>query len=134
MTASDNSAITVVERIKRDFKVINLGIFFDEATAAWPDSVAIIDLTEDEPRTYSYGELEREARRAALALRAAGLRSRERLIVSIPNGVRFLSAFLGALRIGVIPVPINFRLGADALATIVRAAFCRAILGSPRHT
>ena len=81
MTVSDNSKSTVVEWIKRDFKVINLGIFFDEATKAQPDSIAIIDLTEDEPKTYSYAELEREVRRAALALRAAGLKSRERLIV-----------------------------------------------------
>jgi len=134
MAVSDGSALSVVDWIKRDFKIINLGIFFDEATDARPDSIAIIDLTESEPRTYSYADLEREVRRAALALRAAGLKSRERLIVSIPNGVRFLSAFLGALRIGVIPVPINFRLGAESLASIVRDAGCRAIVGSPLHT
>ena len=134
MAVSNDSMITVVEWIKRDFKVINLGIFFDEATKSRPDSIAIIDLTESEPETYSYAELEREVRRAALALRAAGLKSRERLIVSIPNGVRFLAAFLGALRIGAIPVPINFRLGAESLASIVRDAGCRAIVGSPQHT
>ena len=42
--------------------------------------------------------------------------------------------FLGALRLGIIPVPINFRLGVDTLQSIVRDARCRAIIGSPQHT
>jgi acyl-CoA synthetase (AMP-forming)/AMP-acid ligase II len=134
MTGSNGETTTVVARIKRDFEVLNLGIFFDEATKVRPDSIAIIDLSEAAPRTYSYAELEHEVRRAALALCAAGLHNRERLIVSIPNGVRFLTVFLGALRIGVIPVPVNFRLGADSLASIVRDTRSRAIVGSPQHT
>jgi long-chain acyl-CoA synthetase len=124
------STTTVVEWIKRDFKVINLGIFFDEATQKFPDRVAIVDLTDGEPRTFTYIQLETEVRRAALALRAAGLKSRERCIVAVPNGVTFLAAFLGALRIGVISVPINFRLGADAMFSIVRDAGPDAIVGS----
>ena len=126
--------MTVVQRIKSEFKVINLGIFFDEATQRFPDNIAIIDLTEPEPRTYTYSQLELEIRRAAQALAAAGLRRRERLVVSIPNGAIFLAAFLGALRVGVIPVPINFRLGADTMESIMRDAGCRAIIGSPRDT
>src|SRR6185503_379842 len=116
MTANSGAhATTVVEWIKRDFKVINLGIFFDEVTRKHPDNVAIVDLSEAEPQSYTYAELEAEVRRAAQALASVGLRRRERCIISIPNGVRFLAAFLGALRIGVIPVPINFRLGAEML-------------------
>ena len=132
-----NSAIhatTVVDWIKRDFKVINLGIFFDEATRNYPDNIAIIDLSEAKAQSYTYAELESVVRRAAQGLASVGLRRRERCIISIPNGVRFLAAFLGALRIGVIPVPINFRLGAEMLQSIVRDAGCRAIVGSPQHT
>jgi len=125
---------TVVDWIKRDFEVINLGIFFDAALDAHPDRIAVIDLSEAEPHQYTYAELESEVRRAALALAAAGVKKRERLIVSIPNGVRFLAAFLGALRIATIPVPINFRLGADQLRSIVRDTGARAIVGSPRLT
>jgi long-chain acyl-CoA synthetase len=128
------ATIPVVKWIKRDFKVINLGIFFDEALNALPDRTAIVDLSEGEPRQYTYAELETEVRRAALALVAAGVKKRERLIVSIPNGVCFLAAFLGALRIAAIPVPINFRLGADALESIMRDTDARAIVGSPQHT
>ena len=133
-TISNSHATTVVDWIKRDFKVINLGIFFDEATRNHPDNVAIIDLSEAEPRSYTYAELETEVRRAALALASAGLRKRERCVISIPNGVRFLALFLGALRLGVIPVPINFRLDVDKLQSIVRDARSRAIVGSPQHT
>ena len=131
MTSTDN-AMTVVERIKREFKVINLGIFFDEATSKDPDGVAIIDLAEPEARTYTYAQLETQVCRAASALAAAGLRRRDRCIVAVPNGVTFLAAFLGALRLGAIPVPINFKLGADAMQSIVRDANCSAIVGSPK--
>ena len=134
MISTDSAATTVVEWIKRDFKVINLGIFFDESLRQHPDSTAIIDLTDDEPRSYTYAELEVEVCRAAQALRAVGLRKNDRCIVSIPNGVTFLSVFLGALRLGIVPVPINFRLGADTLQSIVRDARCRAVVGSPKHT
>ena len=134
MTSTDGAATTVVERIKRDFKVINLGIFFDEPLRQHPDRTAIIDLTEATPRSYTYAELETEVCRAAQALAAVGLRKNDRCIVSIPNGVTFLSVFLGALRLGVVPVPINFRLGADTLQSIVRDARCRAVVGSPKHT
>lgn len=131
---SENGKATVVERIKRDFKIINLGIFFDEATRNYPDNIAIVDLTEAAPQSYTYTEIETEVRRAAQALASVGLRKNDRCIISIPNGTTFLAAFLGALRIGVIPVPINFRLGADTMQSIVRDAHCNAIVGSPRDT
>jgi len=133
-TSADGKATTVLERIKRDFKVINLGIFFDQATRNYPDNVAIIDLTETEPRSYTYSELETEVRRAAQALAFVGLRKNERCVISIPNGITFLAAFLGALRIGAIPVPMNFRLGAETMQSIMRDARCRAIIGSPQDT
>src|SRR5215218_2643865 len=104
--------ITVVERIKRDFEIVNLGIFFDEATRNYPEKVAIIDLT-GERRSYTYTQLESEVCRAAQALAAAGLRRRDRRVIALPNGVEFLASFLGALRLGVIPVPINYRLSAE---------------------
>lgn len=133
-TATGVHATTVVEWIKRDFKVINLGIYFDEATRNYPGNVAIIDLSESAPRSYTYAELETEVRRATHALAATGLRRRERFIISMPNGVPFLAVFLGALRLGLIPVPINYQLGVETLQSIIRDARCRAIIGSLRHT
>src|SRR5215210_4154648 len=123
---------TVLQRIKRDFKTINLGIFFDEATRNFPDNTAIIDLTEADSRSYTYTQVEGKLRLGAQALAAAGLRRGDRCAIALPNGVEFLAAFLGALRLGVIPVPINFRLSAETMQSIVRDADCRAIVGS--HT
>ena len=82
--ATNAATMTVVERIRRDFKVINLGIFFDEATRNHADEVAIIDLTDAEPRSYTYAELETRGaprgagagvRRPAQATSAASSRS-----------------------------------------------------------
>ncbi len=77
MTSTE--AATVVERIKRDFKVINLGIFFDEPLKRHPDGTAIVDLTEAVPRSYTYAELEAEVCRAAQALAAARAAKRRSL-------------------------------------------------------
>src|SRR5215216_4857859 len=90
---------TVLQRIKRDFKTINLGIFFDEATRNFPDKTAIIDLTEAEPCSYTYTQVERKVRRGAQALAAAGLHWGDRCAIALPNGLEFLVAFLGALRL-----------------------------------
>ena len=57
-TNSGVHATTVVEWIKCNFTVINLGIFFDEATRNHPDNIAILDLSEAEPQSYTYTELE----------------------------------------------------------------------------
>ena len=73
-TNSGVHATTVVEWIKCNFNVINLGIFFDEATRNHPDNIAILDLSEAEPQSYTYAELETEVRRAARALASVGLR------------------------------------------------------------
>jgi len=77
-----NQATTVVERIKRDFKTINLGIFFDGATQNYPNNTAIIDLTEAAPRFYTYVELETEVRRSHRRGKATGARTDDEQVAS----------------------------------------------------
>lgn len=56
--------------------------------------------------TFSYTAIERMSARFGGALQALGLRKGDRLALILPNNDDFVLCFLGALRAGVIPVPI----------------------------
>ncbi len=74
----------------------------------------------------TYAELLGRVEGAACGLRAMGVRPEERVVLVMLDGVEFLAAFLGAMRIGAIPVPVNPLLPVADLAVIARDA--RAVL------
>jgi acyl-CoA synthetase (AMP-forming)/AMP-acid ligase II len=71
-----------------------------------PEQLAYRFLTDGESREESctYSELDREARRIAARLSAAGLRG-ERALLLFPPGLPYISAFMGCLYAGVTAVP-----------------------------
>ncbi len=98
---------------------LNLGNFI-EATRTVPDTaIALIDLTERDPKTLTYGDLEREIRLCVGAFRALGVKRGARFALALPNCRLFLIGFLALMRIGAIPVFINSHLSNDALRHIV---------------
>jgi len=54
----------------------------------------------------SYRQLRESADRTAAALRIAGLESLERVLLALPTGFEFLTAYFGALAAGIVPVPM----------------------------
>ncbi|MHC2277770.1 4-hydroxybenzoate-CoA ligase [Bradyrhizobium diazoefficiens] len=79
---------------------------------------------DDTVSRLTYGELQRESRRAANMLRRLGVRREERVAMIMLDTVDFPIVFLGAIRAGVVPVPLNTLLTADQYAYIL--ADCRA--------
>jgi len=67
------------------------------------DSIALV--TAAGP--VSYGALDALVNRAGNALRSLGLAPEQRLVLLLHDGPAFYAAFLGAIRIGVIPIPVN---------------------------
>jgi benzoate-CoA ligase family protein len=59
-------------------------------------------------RSLTYGELHRAVNRVAARLRDLGLRREERVLVVLDDTPAFPAAFLGAMRIGAVPIPVNF--------------------------
>jgi long-chain acyl-CoA synthetase len=55
----------------------------------------------------SYGELDERATSAALALLAAGLHAGDRVALQLGTGADFVVLYLGALRAGLVAVPMN---------------------------
>src|SRR5277367_3632901 len=72
----------------------------------------------------TYGGLQRQSCRLANLLRRLGVRREERLAMIMLDTVDFPIVFLGAIRAGVVPVPLNTLLIADHYAYVL--ADCRA--------
>lgn len=72
--------------------------------------------------TFDYAEVQRRVRSVAGALRALGVRPEERVAMAMLDSIEFVSVFLGAMRIGAIPVPMNPLLPGRDLGVIVADA------------
>ena len=102
----------------------NLGYWSHDAAARYPDRIAIIDLAPENPREVLYRELEERLNRVARLLIDSGLKPGDRVAVSISNRFEFIEIFFGAMRAGIVPVPLNTKLGAETLGYIMRDAEC----------
>ena len=72
----------------------------------------------------TYGELQGQSRRVANMLRRLGVRREERVAMIMLDTVDFPAVFLGAIRAGIVPVPLNTLLTPDQYAYVL--ADCRA--------
>lgn len=102
-----------------DPRLRNLGYWCVDAVAATPDKVALIDLAQPTPREVTYAMLEERLNRVASRLLALGLEPGDRLLLSASNRAEYLDVMFGAMRAGVVPVPLSTKLGADAIAHIL---------------
>jgi len=68
-----------------------------------PGATALVDATT----RLSWAELDAQVNRAAAALRAAGPAPGDRVALSLGTGTDFAVLYLGALRAGLIAVPLN---------------------------
>ncbi len=72
----------------------------------------------------TYGQLQAETCRVANMLRRLGVRREERVAMIMLDTVDFPAVFLGAIRAGIVPVPLNTLLTSDQYAYVL--ADCRA--------
>src|SRR5262245_9338018 len=94
----------------------------------------------DADRTLTYAELQERTCRFAAALRALGLHAEARIILSFNDTVDHPVAFWGAIRAGIIPIPVNTLLTGEqyaylladsrATAAIVTAPIARMLLAA----
>jgi 4-hydroxybenzoate-CoA ligase len=72
----------------------------------------------------TYGALQAQTRRLANLLKRLGVRREERVAMMMLDTVDFPIVFLGSIRAGIIPVPLNTLLTAEQYAYVL--ADCRA--------
>src|SRR6201993_4907473 len=84
------------------------------------DKLAFTDTVSE----LTYGELQQQSCRVANLLRRLAVRREERVAMMMLDTVDFPAVFLGAMRAGAVPVPLNTLLTSDQYAYVL--ADCRA--------
>jgi acyl-CoA synthetase (AMP-forming)/AMP-acid ligase II len=75
----------------------------------------------------TYGRLWRQSARYAAGLRRCGIDRGDKVSLIYPTCAEFFYTFLGALRLGAVPVPLYPTLGIDATANVLRDSEAKAV-------
>ena len=97
---------------------------FEEMADVVPLRLALVD---DEQRV-TYGELERRSNRFAHYLQLQGVRREDSIGLIARNSVAFVVAFLGAFKLGAVPVNMNFRYVAAELLELFNDSGARVLV------
>jgi benzoate-CoA ligase family protein len=84
----------------------------------------------DDAGRYTYADVADRAARAASALAALGVQPEQRVALCMVDSVELVAAFLGAIRLGAVPVPLNTLLTTDDYRYLVRDSRARAVIVS----
>jgi benzoate-CoA ligase family protein len=84
----------------------------------------------DHRGSYSYGELAERVQRFAHALATLGIRQEERILICLTDTIDWPTAFLGAIKAGVVPVPVNTLLTEDDYAFMLADSRARLLVVS----
>jgi long-chain acyl-CoA synthetase len=116
----------------------NLG---DLLRAAESSKAAIIDCRDwQNPATLSFGALDEEAAALARGLLARGLKRGHRVAIVSANRAEFVTAYLGAMRAGLVAVPLNHKLPRATIELVLQDCAPRLVffdaerrIGLPSH-
>ena len=84
----------------------------------------------DDVTAATYAELAERIDRAGNALRALGVRREERVVLAMLDTVDFVSVFLGAMKLGAVPVPLNTLLRPADYSYLLRDTRARVVVVS----
>ncbi|HUA69794.1 MAG TPA: AMP-binding protein [Solirubrobacteraceae bacterium] len=101
-----------------------VGHLLDRAAERSPDHDAVV--FPDTRRTY--GELSEATDAIARSFAGLGIRRGDKVGILMPNRLEFVLAFIGAAKLGAIPVPINARFKAYELGHVISHADVRLLL------
>ncbi len=84
------------------------------------------------PTTRTYAEFEDHAARLASHLAAAGIRAGDKIAIDLVNRVEYLETFYAALKLGAVPVNVNFRYGVEETRYLLADANARVVVTEDR--
>ena len=104
--------------------------FLDRAAALYPSKVAVVD----GERRFTYAQLAERVNRLSNALLGLGLEQGDRVCILSPNSHFFLESFYATARIGLVLVPLNFRLTPEDHEYIIQHAGVKTVLVDYEYT
>ncbi|MDP1675173.1 MAG: AMP-binding protein, partial [Burkholderiales bacterium] len=111
----------------------NLGLPFAEHAGL--TRTALVDLRDAAaPREYGFSELDAACNALARGLERSGLKPGDRIVILSLNRAEFVITLLGAMRAGMVPVPINIKLAADTVRYIIADADAKLVFCESAYT
>ncbi len=112
----------------------NFAARISNVAARMPDQPAIEQLHADgRVDTTTYGALENLAGRIAAWLLLADIGAGDRVAILADNDASWIAAYLGALRIGAVAVPLDTAYKAPQIGTVLRDSGARLLFTAPRY-
>lgn len=103
---------------------MNLAAILTQAAFKWPDKTALVF----EGRRWTYLQWNRTVNQAAHAFRAAGIGKGDRVAFLTYNLPEQVTGFFALMKIGAVPVPINYRLAANEIRYIINDSRARILV------
>jgi len=113
---------------------VNFAQLIAETCRRYPSKPAIeLVRTDGSVETMTFGELDDLAGRAARWLVQRGVGQGDRVALLADNDGRWIAAYLGALRIGAVAVPLDTAYKAPQVAIVINHSGARVLLTTPRY-
>jgi benzoate-CoA ligase len=125
MTADGSAAVAPRIAIPRDYNAA-ADLIDRNLAAGRGDKLAFVD----DRTSLTYAQLAERVDCAANALRRLGLQPEQRVMLCLLDTVDFPVAFLGAIKAGIVPVPVNTLLTANDYEFMLRDSRARALIVS----
>ena len=104
----------------------NLGYLFDSALALTPSEPAVFQ----GDTVLTFAELDARSNRMANVLAGLGVGAGDRVALLFNNDFRFLETIFGAMRLGAVAVPLNIRMGDEALRYVAEDSEARVLVSA----
>lgn len=111
---------------------VNIGHLVTKRAELTPDVEAIVDTGTG--RRLTFAELNVEVNKVANALSTMGVVSGQSVALLMMNSADMVAAFFACAKLGVVVVPVNWRLTVDELAFIVADAEATVLMYGPEFT
>jgi long-chain acyl-CoA synthetase len=112
-----------------DHPIETLLDLLDDAVARFGDRAAFALRREDESTDgWTYREFERRTKLAAFRLRALGLAPGDRVLTWSPSTPELPATYFGAMRAGLVYVPLDLRMSKDAVAGIAASSGAKRLI------
>jgi len=106
------------------FQILTPNDFLRRASRHFPEKLALVD----EPKQFTYAELQARANRLSNALLSLGVEKGDRVAILSPNTHWMFESFFGVPQIGAILVPLNYRLTAEDFSYILNHSGSKVLL------